>query len=146
MCEFHTESRTSEILDFCWTPACQESDQSRRHLQDDYRIAVQHPDPSLLPKKRLTQEEPFTVSDVDFTRALFIREAVVVTDFSVQTFVLAHRGFAARRSVPQQTICDNASTYLLAAEEVTALFPSQILKASLSKQGVDWRFMPKRAP
>ena len=127
------------------------------------------PDPSLLPKKRLTQAEKFTVTDVDFTRALalYIREAVaekrdysyfftrattkvfylvVVTDFSVQTFVLAHRGFAARRSVPQQTICDNASTYLLAAEEVTALFPSQILKASLSKQGVDWRFMPKRAP
>ena len=101
-------------------------------------------------QRKDTQEEPFTVSDVDFTRALYIREAVaekrdyiyfftrattkvfylvVVTDFSVQTFVLAHRGFAARRSVPQQTICDNASTYL-----------------SLSKQGVDWRFMPKRAP
>ena len=127
----------------------------------------QHPDPSLLPKKRLTQLEPFTVSDVDFTRALYIREAVaekrdyicfltrattrvvylvVVTDFSVQTFVLAYRGFAARRSVPQQTISDNASTYLLAAEEVTALFSSQILKASLSKQGVYWRFIPKGAP
>ena len=34
-------------------------------------------------------------------------------------------------------ISDNASTYLLAAEEVTALFPSQILKASLSKQNVE---------
>ena len=109
-------------------------------------------------QRKDTQEEPFTVSDVDFTRALYIREAVaekrdyicfltrattrvvylvVVTDFSVQAFVLAYRGFAARRSVPQQTISDNASTYLLAAEEVTALFPSQILKASLSKQGGD---------
>ena len=168
MCEFHTESRTSEILDSCRTLTCQESDQSRRHLQDDYRIVVQHPDPSLLPKKRLTQAEPFTVSDVDFTRALYIREAVaekrdyicfltrattrvvylvVVTDFSVQAFVLVYRGFAARRSVPQQTISDNASMYLLAAEEVTALlFPSQILKVSLSKQGVDWRFIPKGAP
>ena len=76
MCEFYTESRTSAILDSCWTPACQESDQSRRHSQDDYRIAVQHPDPSLLPKKRLTQAEPFTASDVDFTRALYIREAL----------------------------------------------------------------------
>ena len=34
-------------------------------------------------------------------------------------------------------ISDNASTYLLAAEEVTALLPSQILKASLSKQNVE---------
>ena len=155
------------MLNSSWTPACQESDQSRRHLQDDYKIAVQHPDPCLLPKKILTQAEPFTVSDIDFTSALYIREAVaekrdyicfftrattrvvylvVVTDLSVQTFVLAYRGFAARRSVPQQTISDNASTYLLAAEEVTALFPSQILKASLSIQGADWRFLPKRAP
>ena len=34
-------------------------------------------------------------------------------------------------------ISDNASTYLLAAEEVTALFPSKILKVSLSKQNVE---------
>ena len=68
------------------------------------------PDPSLLPKKRLTQAEKFTVTDVDFTRALYIREAVaqkkdyicfftcattrvvhlvVVTDLSIQTFALA---------------------------------------------------------
>ena len=68
------------------------------------------PDPSLLPKKRLTQAEKFTVTDVDFTRDLYIREAVaekkdyicfftcattrvvhlvVVTDFSVQTLVVA---------------------------------------------------------
>ena len=91
----------------------------------------QHPDPSLLPKKRLTQAELFTVSIVDFTRALNTLKAVaekrdyvcfftrattrvenlvVVTDFSVQSFVLAYRGFAARRSVPQQTISDNTST------------------------------------
>ena len=67
-------------------------------------------DSSLLPKKRLAQAEKFTVADVYFTRALYIREdvaekkdyicfftcattrvvhLVVVTDFSVQTFVLA---------------------------------------------------------
>ena len=34
-------------------------------------------------------------------------------------------------------ISDNAFTYLLAAEKVTAWFPSQILKASLSKQYVE---------
>ena len=41
-------------------------------------------------------------------------------------------------------ISDNASRYLLAAEEVTALFPSQILKASLSKQNIDWRTLAWR--
>ena len=78
----------SEVLDSCWTSACQESDQSRRHLQDDYRIAVQHPDPSLLPKKRLTQAEPFTVSDVDFTRALYIREAVAEIEITSTSLYL----------------------------------------------------------
>ena len=43
-------------------------------------------------------------------------------------------------------ISDNASTYLLAAEEVTALFPSQILKASLRKHNertLTWRILGK---
>jgi len=43
-------------------------------------------------------------------------------------------------------ISDNASTYLSAAEELTELFQSQSLKESLSKQGVNWQFIPKRAP
>ena len=43
-------------------------------------------------------------------------------------------------------ISDNVSTYLSAAEELTELFQSQTLKESLSKQGVDWQFIPKRAP
>ena len=56
-----------------WIPAgrqhFQESDQSLRHLQDDYRIAAQH--------SRHTQAVSFTVTDVDSTRALalYIREA-----------------------------------------------------------------------
>ena len=98
----------------CWIPA------GRQHVKK----AINHcvacktiiglpcniPDQSLLPKKRLTQGEKFTVFDVDFTRVLYIREAVaekkdyirfftyvttrvvhlvVVKDFSVQTFVVA---------------------------------------------------------
>ena len=43
-------------------------------------------------------------------------------------------------------ISDNASTYLSAAEELTELFQSQSLKESLSKQGVNWQFIPKWAP
>ena len=63
---------------------------------------------------------------------------------SFGTNVLSRVGCAARRSVPQKIISDNASTYPLAAEEVTALFSTQTLKSSLSKQGVDLRFIPKR--
>ena len=125
------------------------------------------PDPPPLPKSRLQQAEPFTVTGVDFTGALHIREAgvqrkvyiclftcaatravhlEVVADLSVQTFLLAYRRFAARKSVPLQTISDNASTYLSAAEELTELFQSQSLKESLSRQGINWQFIPKRAP
>jgi len=43
-------------------------------------------------------------------------------------------------------ISDNASTYLSVAEELTELFQSQSLKESLSKQGVNWQFISKRAP
>ena len=63
---------------------------------------------------------------------------------SFGTNVLSRVGCAARRSVPQQIISDNASTSPLAAEEVTALFSTQTLKSSLSKQGVHQRFIAKR--
>ncbi|CAB4028574.1 PREDICTED: uncharacterized protein LOC102803486 [Paramuricea clavata] len=43
-------------------------------------------------------------------------------------------------------ISDNASTYLSAADELRALFNSQALHDSLSKRGVEWQFIPKRAP
>ena len=109
------------------------------------------PNPPSLPNSGLQQAAPFTVEGVDFTGALHIRETVVerkvyittravhlevVTDLTVQTFLFAYRRFA-RKSAPQQMICDNASTYLSAAEELTELFQAQTLKESLSKQGVD---------
>ena len=43
-------------------------------------------------------------------------------------------------------VSDNASTYQSAAEELLKLFKSQELSHSLSKQGVQWRYIPKRAP
>ena len=43
-------------------------------------------------------------------------------------------------------ISDNASTYLAAANELNDLFRSPSLSNALSKKGVTWRFIPKRAP
>lgn len=42
-------------------------------------------------------------------------------------------------------LSDNAPTYLTAAEELKQLFQSPSLKESLSRQGVEWQFIPKRA-
>ena len=43
-------------------------------------------------------------------------------------------------------ISDNASTYLAAAEELKMLFESDHIKEALGCQGVDWQFIPRRAP
>ena len=43
-------------------------------------------------------------------------------------------------------LSDNASTYLAAAEELKILFESDVIKEVLGRQGVDWQFIPKRAP
>ena len=43
-------------------------------------------------------------------------------------------------------ISDNASTYLVPANELNDLFHSPSLSSALSKKGVAWRFIPKCAP
>ena len=73
--------------------ACQESDQSLRDLQDDYRTAVQHSWP-ISSSKEKTHSSEAVAEEKDyicfFTCATTrVVRLVVVTDFSIQTFVLA---------------------------------------------------------
>ena len=125
------------------------------------------PDPPPLPKLRVQQSDPFTTTGVDFTGALYVRgiegenkvyiclftcavtRAVhleVVTDLTEQSFIQAFRRFVNRKSLPHTMISDNASTYLAAADELKNLFQSTSLKETLGRQGVEWKFIPKRAP
>ena len=124
------------------------------------------PDPPPLPKARVTEAPPFTITGVDFTGALYVKEkeetkvyichftcavrcAVhleVVTDLTVDTFLLAFRRFSSRKNLPKKIISDNASTYLAAAEELQGMFNSDTLKEALESQKVTWQFIPKRAP
>ena len=129
--------------------------------------AYQPPDPPPLVMERIQKTQPFQVTRVDFTGALYVRgpegeikvyvclftcavtRAVhleVVTDLSVQTFLVALRRFSCRRSAPKIMISDNASTYMAAADELKQLFSSPLLSDTLSRQGIDWKFIPKRAP
>jgi len=92
---------------------------------------------------------PFTVTDIDFTGALYVQQnsreqkvyiclftcaitrdihLEVVTDLSTHTFLLAFRRFTSRRFLPQTIISDNGSTYLAVAEELSSLLASEELK------------------
>ena len=125
------------------------------------------PDPPPLIKARIQETDPFDVTGVDFTGALYVRgkgreckayvclftcavtRAVhleIVNDLTVEEFLQAFRRFSSRKSLPRLMLSDNASTYLAAANELNILFRSSSLSNALSKEGVTWRFIPKRAP
>ena len=107
----------------------------RKHSGKPYQI----PDPPPLPQIRTCASIPFTITGIDFTGALYVRnnhteEKVyiclftcatsraihleVVTDLTVDTFLLAFRRFASHRSLPQIVVSDNATTYQAAADEL----------------------------
>ena len=96
-------------------------------------------DPPPLPHIRTCASVPFTITGIDFTGALYVynnntEEKVyiclficatsrvihleVVTDLTVDTFLLAFRRFASRRSLPQIVVSDNVTTYQAAADEL----------------------------
>ena len=126
------------------------------------------PESAPLPKVRVQDVSPFTITGVDFTGALYVKQCngeeskvhiclftcatsravhlEVVTDLSVPTFLLAFRRFAARRSLPQVMMSDNATTYTSAAEELTELPSSEEIRTALGRKGIEWKFIPKKAP
>ena len=127
------------------------------------------PESPPLPKVRVTEAPPFTITGVDFTGALYVRNfnsqeakvyiclfscavsvsrAVhleVVSDLTVDTFLLAFRRFYSTKSLPRKMISDNASTYLSAAEKIRKIFESDTLKEALESNNISWSFIPKCA-
>ena len=63
------------------------------------------------------------------TRAVHLE---LVTDLSVETFLLAVRRFSGHRSTPKTMILDNASTYMAAADQLKQLFKSTLLSDTLN--------------
>ena len=130
--------------------------------------AYAEPEAAPLPKIRVQEVPPFSITGVDFTGALYVKQlneeegkayiclftcatsrAVhleVVTDLSTTSFLLAFRRFAARRSLPQMMMSDNATTYTSAAGELTNLLDSEEIRTMLGREGIIWKFIPKKAP
>ena len=125
------------------------------------------PDPPPLVKCRVDTAHPFEVTGVDFTGALYVRcsageqkvyvclftcavsRAVhleIVIDLTLECFLQAFRRFTSRRSLPRVMMSDNATTFLAAGEELQSLLSSAALADNLARRGVEWRFIPKRAP
>ena len=125
------------------------------------------PDPPPLVQSRVTYTNPFIITGVDFTGALYVRSTEggrkvylclftcaacravhleLVNDLTVECFLQAFRRFAGQRSLPRLLLSDNGSTFLAAAEEVKTLLSSTELTEALAHKGLEWKFIPKRAP
>ncbi|XP_052799407.1 uncharacterized protein LOC128231022 [Mya arenaria] len=126
------------------------------------------PDLPSLPAARVSDEPLFSVTGVDFTGELHVKEkdgkqhkayiclytcastrAVhleIVPDLTEESFLLAFRRFVSRRSLPRMMISDNVTTYQAAANQIRRLCSSQCLQTAIAQQGTQWQFISKRAP
>ena len=77
------------------------------------------------------------------TRAIHLE---VVTDLAEETFMQAFRRFSSRKSLPRIVLSDNASTFMSAADYLKALLETATIRETLGNQGIEWRFIPRRAP
>ena len=166
-----TSALISHIRQRYWIPSI------RQYIQSLLRKCVQcrkvtgkpyaAPDPPPLPKIRVQDAVPFTVTGVDFTGALHIRSKTgsekayiclftcastrvvhleVVKDMSEESFIQAFRRFTSRKSLPRTMVSDNATTFNAAANTIHGLIQSTTVQDALHSHGTDWRFIPKRAP
>ena len=77
------------------------------------------------------------------TRAIHLE---VVADLSEDTFLQAFRRFSSRKSLPCVVVCDNASTFMSAADDLKVLFESNTVQESLGNLGIEWKFIQCQAP
>ena len=166
-----TNSIVTAIRQTFWIPKVR---QRVRSLLRSCTICKRHggrpyplPDSPPLPEMRMRDVAPFTVTGIDFTGALYVQmngveskvyiclltcattrgvHLEIVTGLTTNTFLLALRRFASRKSLPRIIVSDNGSTYLSATEELRELLSSRRLVESLGKHGIVQKFIPKRAP
>lgn len=129
-----------------------------------------------LPAERLEPRQPFAVVGVDYAGPLllkdkrgrgariskayislfvcFVTKAIhleLVSDLTMEAFVMALRRFAARRGKPSIVFSDNGTNFVAASSELKALgeFLAENkngLIGSFANETIDWRFIPPHSP
>ena len=170
LCHSGTNATLTGLRQSFWIPAARQYVKSiLHHCVTCHKVngrPYAAPDPPPLPQLRTQDVHPFTFTGVDFTGALYVQQGKeevkvylclftcattravhleIVQDLTADTFLMAFRKFAGRRSLPTIMMSDNGSTYLSAASELRSLMESPTVKEELGRS-VSWRFIPKRAP
>lgn len=124
-----------------------------------------------LPSSRVTPSAPFASTGLDYLGPLFVKEKgepqkvwiclftclvtraihlELVCDMTAQQFLLSLQRFIARRGKPSLIILDNAPQFKLAKSTMDKIWSSVIRDQNVhsytSTQGINWRFIPERAP
>ena len=124
------------------------------------------PNPPPLPDFRCDQVDPFSHSGVDMTGHFYVKvggEVVkrfvilfscastraihleVVEDASAEAFCRAFIRFSSRRGVPRLIISDNGTNLKHFSADLLSVSNSTFTKDLLSKEKVDWKFIPVRS-
>nr|XP_049696300.1 uncharacterized protein LOC126054500 [Helicoverpa armigera] len=72
----------------------------------------------------------------------------LVSDLSMEAFLLTLKRFIARRGKPKVIYCDNGRNFVAAAKDINSFLESSSdsIKDSASREGIEFRFSPAYAP
>lgn len=141
-----------------------------------YQPKILQPLMGNLPKERLIPNHPFDIVGVDYAGPILIKNRMgrgaklsksyvalfvcfltkavhleLVTDLTKEAFILALRRFSSRRGKPSTIFSDNGTNFVGACSELKLLGRfikenSEQLSVALSKDEIDWRFIPPQSP
>lgn len=129
-----------------------------------------------LPQERVTPTNPFNHTGVDFCGPFYVKyrnqrrgicnkiyvsificlvtRAVhleIVSDLTSESFIASLKRFFSRRGKSAKLFTDNATNFVGANSEIKKLHslvqnPDENLAGYLASEGIDWKFLPPRAP
>ena len=119
-----------------------------------------------LPRDRLTEAQPFTITGLDYSGALFVKNGKVgkvyillftcattravhlelVEELASESFFRALRRFISRRTTPNCIYCDNAPTFVKVGKFFKEIYRSINLRELPFQKKIEWKFIPSKGP